>query len=194
MNMPAPGALGAATFRHRLRRATRPEHDATERAFAPFLDDPKTNLGWFLSAQRAGLGVLRASASDAAGLLSGETAGRLIRRLDHDLARLGRTFRAVPGGQALDPLAVDYLILGSMLGTETMRRQHFLGWNPADVPSYFQVYDDGPLWRKHCAMLDEIDPDSPRAAALIEWCKSGFILFGQAADLQDKAGNDEFDG
>ena len=84
---------------------------------------------------------------------------------------------------------MDYLVLGSRLGTEALRRDCFEGWHPDDIPSYFRQQNVTPLWRQLCDMLDKIDPASPRAAVILADVRAGFRFFAAAAREQESAGD-----
>ena len=105
-----------------LRHDSRQAHDAAEESFRPFLESPERHLGWFLSTQGAALGALREGCGPAPGVLSGAVLSDLLKRLAADLAAMRRETASISPSRPLDPLAVDYLVLGSRLGSETMRR------------------------------------------------------------------------
>ena len=170
-------------FRHQLRNSTRPEHDATECLFDPFLNDPVPKLGWYLAAQRSGLAALFAGQEPVA-VLCATIVPNLINRLDHDLHQMGLHHIPVETFGAIDPIACDYLVLGSRLGTEVIRRKIFGSATNHMIPTYFQADFDTNLWRVHCSVLDQIDPTTPRAQQIINDVKRGFNLFETAARSQ----------
>ena len=141
-------------------------------------------MPWFLASQRAGLWAVFCSA-DAGQLSCADLLAKLIACLDADLVAAHAPVRAVRPLAGLDPLAVDYLILGSRLGTEVLRRQLLGTLPPAAIPAYFQLTPQPDLWRAHCAALDAIDPASARAARIVADTNAAFSLFLQAARLQD---------
>jgi hypothetical protein len=176
--------LTRLSFRHDLRQQTQAQHVATEHGLARFTAAPIGHLPWFLATQRAGLWAVFCSA-DPAALICTPVLHDLIARLDADLAATGTTAHPAQPLRGLDPLAVDYLILGSRLGTEVLRRQIFADQPPSALPAYFQLSPQPDLWRAHCAALDAIDPASARAAAVIADTNTAFSLFQQAARRQD---------
>ncbi len=141
-------------------------------------------LTWFLAAQRAGLAALCESC-DAPELASRGVIADLLLRLDADLARRGARHQGVAPAGPLDPLAVDYIVLGSRLGTEVMRRTLAGLLPPSEMPAYFAAPDVRPLWKAHCAALGRVGTGSPRAAAVIADAELGFELFQLAAGVQD---------
>ncbi|WP_208987496.1 heme oxygenase-like domain-containing protein [Roseibium marinum] len=108
----------------------------------------------------------------------------LIRRLDLDLLSSGKTAAEVAPAGPLEPLAVDYLVLGSRLGTEVLRLRLFSGYPSDKIPAYFRAPALPQLWSAHCTALDAIPPGSARADQILEDVKTGFALFGQAATAQ----------
>lgn len=111
----------------------------------------------------------------------------LIERLDFDLTTAGVRAVQVQSERPLHNLAIDYLVLGSRLGTEVLRRALARDMAREDMPTYFLAPSTGALWQRHCRTLDDIPVDSSEAARIIEDVKHGFSLFEQAAALQDRA-------
>lgn len=193
-------SVQAQTFRHHLRRATRLEHDATEAVFQRFMADPAAHMSWFLSAQWAGLSALRDVAPSggpsgtsaqqeqhqeyhrASTPLSHPLLQDLCDRLREDCSALGLHPVFMPA-LSLDPLATDYIVLGSRLGTEVIRR-HLVSDGHHRLPSYFDAPDATPLWRRHCLALNDVQPETPRAARICADAKRGFALFARAATAQ----------
>jgi heme oxygenase len=104
----------------------------------------------------------------------------LLARLDRDLPGPGPALPAFQGA-ALDPLAVDYLVLGSRLGTEVLRR-HLADAAPAlPMPAYFRAPPATAEWRALCQHLDQINPESDRAARILFDAGRGFGIFTAAA-------------
>lgn len=190
MTTTAPSAARLAdcapTFRHAIRRDTKPEHDALEAQFAPFMAAPERHLSWFLATQYAALGALLASRPlSAEGMISGLLLTELVGRLRFDLENRGVIAPAIKSAdETLDPMAIDYLVLGSRLGTETMRRRLFADHQREAIPQYFLIGTMPELWQRHCAELNAIDAGSVRAAKVIHDTKSGFALFARAALTQ----------
>lgn len=176
----------APTFRHTLRRDTKTEHDALEAQFLPFMTTPERHLSWFLATQYAALGALLASRPVAAErMLCGLLLTELVGRLRFDLENRGVIAPAITTpNQSLDTVAIDYLVLGSRLGTETMRRKLFADHQREAIPQYFLIGTMPELWQRHCAELNAIDVGSDRATAVIQDTKAGFALFARAAITQ----------
>ena len=176
-----------AGFRHALRFATREAHDGAEHQFARFHANPASEMHWFLSTQRAGLAALDLARLDQQRGASQVALEDLIERLDFDLTTAGVRAVQVQAERPLHNLAIDYLVLGSRLGTEVLRRALARDMAREDMPTYFLAPSTGALWQRHCRTLDDIPVDSSEAARIIEDVKHGFSLFEQAAALQDRA-------
>ena len=86
--------------------------------------------------------------------------------------------------ESLDGVAIDYLVLGSRLGTETMRRRLFADHQREAIPQYFLIGTMPELWQRHCAELNNIDVGSDRAATVVQDTKAGFAIFARAALTQ----------
>lgn len=172
--------ISDVSFRQYLRNASHPAHDAAELTFAPFLADPQRELPWFLATQWSALRTLQVSAPQGS-LLSAGILQDLLRRLDADLADLRIAPPSPEAARPLDPLAVDYLVLGSRHGTEVLRRRLFGSPDSPPARGYFTKDRDPGAWQALCAALDRVDPDSPRAARILFDTASGFDLFAKAA-------------
>ncbi len=122
-------------------------------------------------------------------MAAGALVGELLARLDDDLgADAGGAGRAVhpapPLARPLDPIAADYLVLGSRLGTEVLRRELMAQTPPVAIPSYFLACPAPQMWRGHCTLLDSIAPTSEQAEHLIRDVIAGYGVFRAAADAQ----------
>ncbi|WP_188790380.1 hypothetical protein [Salipiger pallidus] len=173
-----------AAFRYALRHATHGEHDAAEQSFAAFLASPERHLRSFLATQRSALAALRDACSAPDALKSSGLLNRLLDDLDGDLADLGHAHTAVHAGGALDPVAVDYLVIGSRLGAETMRRTLFKNVSVCDIPTFFAEGHAPELWRGLCLELNKIEHPSRRSERIVQDTADGYALFARAAELQ----------
>ncbi|PVB62582.1 hypothetical protein DCO57_06775 [Labrenzia sp. 011] len=148
------------------------------------MDDPHGRLTWFLAAQRSGLAAIFQSRASEACVLSGTVVDDLVRRLDQDLLSAGAVAVEVAPAGPLEPLAIDYLVLGSRLGTQALRLRLFSGDRADEIPAYFRAPALPQLWRAHCLALEAIAPGSARADRILENVKTGFALFAHAAAAQ----------
>ena len=147
---------------------------------------PERHLSWFLATQYAALGALLASRPvEAERMLSGLLLTELVGRLRFDLENRGVIAPAITGAKTpLDSVAIDYLVLGSRLGTETMRRRLFAHHQREAIPQYFLIGTMPELWQRHCAELNSIDVGSDRATAVVQDTKAGFAIFAHAGLTQ----------
>ncbi|MEN9061523.1 hypothetical protein [Ponticoccus litoralis] len=174
-----PDTAGAALrsgFRHHLRRATAPQHEAAEAAFAPLTADLGQGLRGFLCAQRQAFATLAAAPSPAQ--ISHQITLDLLDRLDRDL---GPRTDAPQDPPPLDPLAVDYLVLGSRLGTEVLRRRLLDEMPDVTLPMYFRAPPATAEWQRVCAALDGVTLNSAPAARIEIDVRRGFDIFAAAA-------------
>ncbi|WP_150297735.1 heme oxygenase-like domain-containing protein [Salipiger aestuarii] len=175
--------VGPEGFRHALRLATRAAHDDSEVLFLRFTDSPGDTMRWFLAAQRAALAAI-CDSTEPARMASRPLARALLTRLDADLSALGGDARPVVPARTLHPMAADYLVLGSRLGTEVLRRALIGSAPPVPVPSYFHACHGPAMWRDHCALLNAVDPASDLAGDLTRDVIAGYDLFHAAAVAQ----------
>ncbi|MGI3170934.1 hypothetical protein ACRARG_17415 [Pseudooceanicola sp. C21-150M6] len=158
-------------------------HVATETLFEDFMRNPERHLSWFLASQRAGLLSVHMSRTEGSDTLSAHIIEDLLDRLDFDLAVRNVSPRQIDPEGPLDPLSVDYLILGSRLGTTMLYRRLFAANGPG-IPAYFLAPSDTPLWQRFLKRLNALDPALPRAARIIDDARTGFSLFSRAAQIQ----------
>lgn len=170
-------------FRHLLRQSTAETHERTEAVFACFLDAPQEYLTGYLAAQRSALGAMQAKSDSAAPPRCFDILNDLLARLDHDLPHTHLPPMFADSLSPLDPLAVDYLVLGSRMGTEVIRRRCFPTAELNDIPTYFTQASHADIWHAHCADLDSLDPLSDRAARVLRDAEVGFRIFHRAASL-----------
>lgn len=164
-----------------LRQATAADHAVVEAGFAPFMTDPRAHLTRFLAAQ---LIANRALAAHRAGPgLAAETAvlDDLIARLERDLGPAGATLPAPASGAAISADAVAYLVLGSRLGTELIKRH--LAAHLIALPHAFRAAPSGTTWRAFGARIDAYDPGGRALNTLIRDARRGFSFFREAARL-----------
>lgn len=82
------------------------------------------------------------------------------------------------------PLAIDYIVAGSRLGSKVLRKR----WSKSTDASvqgasvYFQQDADPKLWPETCASLSEVASTSLQAATIVKDTKTLFQLFSTAFD------------
>lgn len=107
--------------------------------------------------------------------------GEMVDALDKDLRRLGSTEHRVPRstGMNFDPLALDYMVGGSRLGTKILRKRWAATLDPKvqDADTYFNLTSDPNYWRETCDALADITVDGPRAQRILNDTQAMFGLF-----------------
>ncbi|PRY85599.1 hypothetical protein [Donghicola tyrosinivorans] len=165
----------------RLREQTGATHEALDQLFAPFQRDPATYLNHFLAVQLAGFSALLAACPDcdaqvAAMLRNAKSA------LAQDVADRACFVPQLPAPSSLHPLAVAYLVIGSRLGTEVLRRR-LTDAGVAPMPRYFTPEPYQADWRQLCATLRATPADGALADSVVQDVLTGFNLFTLAATL-----------
>lgn len=107
----------------------------------------------------------------------------LADRAGRDLDQLGAPEAPVPDkGGPLDPLAVDYILQGSRLGTKVLKRR----WQATDDPqvraagAYFDAPVDAEGWRATCDALAARSAAGPAADRVVSDALRIFDIFGTA--------------
>ena len=173
---PSPAAGAPLTLRERLRLDTRLWHEEVDRAYSGFDLRHPSSLAGFL---RANLSALRSidchpgPQADAARLLRDEMATAL----EADLRHLGgpQPDAAVP--VRFDATAVLYVLLGSRIGTQVLRRR-WLGSTDAAVLGagrYFAMPQRTGDWRDLCVRLAGASAHDPAAETIV---RDACDLFG----------------
>lgn len=105
--------------------------------------------------------------------------------IERDLATLGHPAQPmdVPKDSPVDPLALDYVLEGSRLGTQVLKRRWAASTDPMvqRADAYFSLPTDAQRWRATCAALGDIAPGSPRATRITADTKALFEMFYQAS-------------
>ena len=188
-----PQDFGAQIIEHnllqRLRDETRAVHQELDDLFAPFQQAPLDHLDGFLAAQMAGLTALSTAARvphepETLHLLS-ET----LDRLEQDCRNRALPVPVLRHTRDLHPLAVAYLVIGSRLGTEVLRRT--LQDQGVDrMPLYFAPQNYKHAWQDLCARLKGMTGTGPDADDICTSVIAGFQLFHDAeARTRDMTGN-----
>jgi hypothetical protein len=171
------------SFRHDLRVQTSEHHNNLEALFAPFMDDPETHMRWFISASYAGFLALALS-RPAAPMLSRDVLDEMLRLLRNDLQRFGGICVPLHHRAQLGADALDYIILGSRLGNEVIRRHVSAKAPYMKMPAYLEQNSDSSLWKILCARLDAVGDDEVARHSIVKDAKQGFVLMYCAARLQ----------
>ena len=166
-----------------LRRETRGAHEATEALFAPFMTQPAAHLDMFLATHLLAFEAMRDARIGAELSEEAQCLPDMIARLrkDCDLRMLH-----LPEAPVLPPLpsaAVAYLVIGSRLGTEVIRRKLVAGGSDQPLPCYFAPQDTGPAWQALRARLTALRAASAAAIDICAVARTGFDAFVRADAL-----------
>ncbi|AZQ67387.1 hypothetical protein EF888_09745 [Silicimonas algicola] len=103
---------------------------------------------------------------------------RLKAALEKDCARRNLEPLKLAMPRCDEPLAAAYVVLGSRLGVEAMRRNWAM---PSPLPAYMDRIDVRGAWSASCAALDGIDPGSARARDILQATVVAFRSFQTSA-------------
>ncbi|WP_339107759.1 hypothetical protein [Thioclava sp. GXIMD4216] len=190
---PETASSGAQTLRDALRQRLTPAHDALDRAFSALDLGIDADYAVFLRAHRQALGRMQA-ATDTDPAPEQMAGSALIRRLlaalEADLAPF--TGHALCGDAPqsqntaplrLHPLARDYVLFGSRLGTQVLarrRREALVQQGRDAVPSqYLEHVFDPRLWQNYVHQTSQISVENPQTESIIadaEQCFEWFAL------------------
>lgn len=166
-------------FRLLLRDETRAEHERVDRLLSSFDIGRRGDLTAFLGIHRMCFSAMAKVA--AQGGYAHRALGEMLHHIDADLAVLQATDlnRSAPTLGETDPLALDYMIEGSRLGTQVLKRRWAASRDPivARASGYFSKGPTPGRWRKVCDDLSAVPAESARAARIIEDTQKLFALF-----------------
>lgn len=167
------------SLRDRLRRDTRAEHDCLDVAVSAFdLTDP-TDLGAFLSVQFQGFAHL-AESPGLDGPLT-QQLGDLVARAGRDLDRLTFTRPGALPARSYSPAAVEYITLGSRMGTAVLRRRWSTATHPlvSGASAYFSAPPGGADWRAYCEAAELLSGHTAFADRIVIDVRNIFALFSE---------------
>ena len=163
----------------RLRDETSTAHASVEASFAPFMAEPARHLTRFLSAQLTAMRALAAHMSPTDQPQEAAILGDLVAAL---AAELGHPRGPVlPVGLPLSADATAYLVLGSRLGTEVIKRH--LATHDLPCPRAFSAPPPKAEWQSFRTRINALDADGAALDTLIHDAKRGFGFFRIAASL-----------
>ena len=166
-------------FRWHLREATAADHARLDAAVSRFDVATRDGLAGFAITHLAAFRAMQ-SVAERADLRA------MIDALTRDLLSLGAAGE-VPTltAPATDPLAVDYILAGSRMGTKVLRRQ----WASATdagvraASAYFGLPVDPAEWPSVRLALSQVDAGSDRAARIVADVGALYGLFEEATDV-----------
>ncbi|HVG48091.1 MAG TPA: hypothetical protein VM899_08155 [Rubellimicrobium sp.] len=142
------------TLRDRLRADTAARHGCVDRAYSSLDITKPGDFRTFLLAHLQVLDALRCAPGHQAAAAE-DLRSRMMLALRADLRELDSHPRAGPAGRPLDPTAVHYLLLGSSLGTQVLRRRWLQATSPvvAAAGRYLNLGVPPGAWRHLCDQL-----------------------------------------
>ncbi|OCX64567.1 hypothetical protein BFP70_11075 [Thioclava sp. SK-1] len=174
-------------LRSALRDGSRMAHDQLDTGFSSLDLGYDGDYAVFLLAHEQGLRWIFDHIDRAAPIPTAQALmPAMLDALGNDIMALGhQPLPQNPSDNAvlLCPWAVDYVVLGSRLGTEVLRRRRAAAvasaqtHTPAD--SYFALPFDAAMWREFCVMASQVcdrDPVAKRAIADTKACFAAFDL------------------
>lgn len=171
------------SLRARLRNDTRGAHDSLDHLVSQFDLATPLGLSCFLQMQSI---ALRSIAPHAAGAVTFGAVQDLLERAAADLSALGRPdqqTRMIAG--PLHPFAIDYVIAGSRLGTQVLRKR----WQSASdahvrqADAYFSAPSYIELWKSFCTSAQETYPSGPVADKVVHDADRLFGLYLECARI-----------
>ena len=169
------------SYRHELKALTRVDHARLDDLFSALDITRRVDYGRFIGVHLAVFEVLRPHLSPASLTRPQLLAG--LACLQRDLATLGQRRLETQAGhdaaEALDPLAVDYVIAGSRLGLKVLKTRWAGSADPLVLAAgaYFTQPFAASPWPKVCRALSKVPVDSARAGAITRDTKRVFNLF-----------------
>ncbi len=151
-------------MRHLLRTATANDHERVDAAFSRFDLSTAEGRAGFLAAHK------------------GASADCLARGAQSEPECLDMVARLADGGSGrisqggFDPLAIRYVFLGARFGLGVLKRQWIEAGGPANE-SLFDETGPGEEWRGLLDVLAALDPESPRAARILDDVRAIFAIF-----------------
>ena len=166
-------------FRHSLRERSRSDHDRLDRMITSLDIARVSDFALFLRLHLSYFLVMQSRSSDQN--ISAATLSDMVDGLTADLGIVSRDHPAVdtPLPAALDPLAVDYMVAGSRLGSKILRKRWGASADPIvqNANNYFRKTGDPNLWPDVCRALSAVPMESERARAIVKDTKTLFQLF-----------------
>lgn len=164
----------ARTLRRRLREDTSPAHQRVDTVLSQYdLADPM-DLATFLQIHFVVFDRLSGSAGRTAAVF-----GDLLAALRADLIILDMPLADLHDPVDLHPIAVDYVVLGSRLGTQVLRKF----WQKSEnalarrADQYFGLPNDPAAWQQFCKDLDARPDTGPEADRVVADTDVIFDLF-----------------
>lgn len=170
------------TLRQRLRHETTMAHEALDTRLSKLELTKVGGLSVFLEAQSMALGALEKMSEQAR---TSETIRILHRAADADLNSLGVNPTQNPPSLAArpEPLAIDYIVAGSRLGTAVLRKRWAEATDPTvkNASSYFTAPVFIETWREFCQTADSLPGDCASSDRIVADANALFDFFEACA-------------
>lgn len=182
--------IDSGNLRTRLRSDLTEVHATLDSQISAFDLRTRTGFASFLRIQHGGLSALHHA---GAGDLTRDAIADLQDRARLDLLTLGvpplTRAETLPGD--LHPLAVDYVIAGSRLGSQLLHKR----WLSSDdtavraASAYFSAPGHIDLWKAFCGRAAALPAEGPESDRILRHAAAIFALFGHhaAAETQERA-------
>lgn len=166
-------------FRNILRQETRVAHDQLDHHFTQIDIASRDGLKAFVGVHLACFQMMQArlrssnlSAATLQDMINGLALDAVVLGLDHPVD-------APALEQQIDPLAIDYLVAGSRLGSKVLSRRWAQSQDPLvqNAKTYFSQPSDPTLWPATCRALSDIPVAHARAAYIVKDARTLFQLF-----------------
>ena len=160
-----------------LRQRSFAQHDQLDQMFRTVDISQRDGFALFASVHRTCFQAM--SDRYPSGGHASEFLGQMVDCLSHDIRIIGATsLDATPElPKQIDPLAIDYLVAGSRMGSKVLLKRWAKSGDPRvqQACHYFGLQGDGQFWKDTCAALSLIAPSSARANEIVTDTQ---ILFG----------------
>ena len=171
-------------FRHALRHETRRDHDHLDRLISTLDVADRGGFQSFLQLHLSCFLVMQSRLSD--GCRCREMLGQMVCDLKNDLNAISADPRITQAElpMDIDPLAIDYIVAGSRLGTMVLCKEWARSTDPVvrRANGYFGRINDASLWHETCHALTDVPIHGARASVIVSETRLLFKLFSEVFD------------
>lgn len=168
-------------LRYQLRERTRKDHDDLDELVSQF--DLASHDGFRAFVQLHLCCFLQMQSRLSPECRSGQTLDDMVDGLRADLQSIDAAAidPVVDVPIKLDPLAIDYMVAGSRLGSKILAKRWATSTEASvqNADAYFGQQSDKLLWPVTCQSLSDVAHDDPRATQIIDDTRFLFQLFAQ---------------
>ena len=176
--------MSAPTLRDRLREGSAEIHARLDAAVGRADLLSVDGYAAFLAMNARAFGALAESGAKGE-LATNDMLDALALAATTDLGTMGHPRPTTTTLRPVLPLAVDYVVLGSRLGTRVLRRT----WQSAEdarvlaADRYFGQPEHTDLWRTLCRDLSAMPGNDPKAQAILDDVMALFALFLESYEM-----------